>query len=145
MTERRLILTLGIVISMFATEGLAGTGDTSWMTEGKYGLFMHYQYRILLNYSIRTDPIMPSASQMTSTQWNRFVDGFDVKGFADQMAEAKVGWVLFCIDDRYQDKIAGWWFDGIQLNAYNDKPYDWWKINSIVHAAISIRNGVKGE
>jgi len=231
MIERPLILTSLILFSLL-TRGLAGTGDTSWMTEGKYGLFMHYQYRILLNYSIRTDPIMPSASQMTSGQWNRFVDGFDIKGFADQMAEAKISWVLFCIDDhffgwqcapnkafceytgyapgakcshrdlimdladalkaedvklicyfaglngynkgprvsaglhdgtprgfynekappsaesrkrrlsilkeyadRYKDKIAGWWFDGVQLNTYNNGPDDWWKINSIVRVA----------
>jgi hypothetical protein len=38
---------------------------------------------------------------MTAEGWNRFVDGFDVRGFADQMAEARVGWVLFCIDDHY--------------------------------------------
>lgn len=229
--ERPLISTSLILFSLL-TRGLAGTGDTSWMTEGRYGLFMHYQYRILLNYSIRTDPIMPSVSQMISVQWNRFVDGFDVKGFADQMAEAKVGWVLFCIDDhffgwqcapnnafceytgyapgekcsrrdlimdladalnaediklicyfaglngynkeprvlaglsdgtprgfynektppsaesrkrrlailkeyadRYTDKIAGWWFDGVQLNTYKDGPDDWWKINSIVRTA----------
>ena len=221
MIKHRLILTL-VILFIILEEGLAGTGDTSWMIEGKYGIFIHYQYRILLNYSIKTDPIVPSASQMTAEGWNRFVDGFDVKGFADQMDEAKMGWVIFCIDDwffgwqcapnktfceytgyapgekcshrdlildvadalnakgvklicyfaglngynmeptvsaglcdgtprgfynektppsaesrkrrlailkeyadRYQDKIAGWWFDGIRLNAYNDEPYDW--------------------
>ena len=71
------------------------------MTEAKYGIFMHYQYRILLNYSIKTDPILPELSQMTAEEWNRFVDGFDIEGFADQMAEAKIGWVLFCIDDHF--------------------------------------------
>jgi hypothetical protein len=37
--------------------------------------------------------------------------------------------------DRYGDKIAGWWFDGMRLNTYNDPLYNWWKINSIVHKA----------
>jgi hypothetical protein len=37
---------------------------------------------------------------MTAEGWNRFVDGFDIQGFADQMAEGQVGWVLFCIDDH---------------------------------------------
>jgi hypothetical protein len=161
------------------------------------------------------------------------VDGFDVKGFAQQMAEAKVAWVLFCLDDhyfawpcapnqafsdytgyapgekcsrrdlilelvdalnargvklicyfaglngymkepkvlaglvdgdmgrgvmnektppsaecrqrrlailkeyadRYKDKIAGWWFDGMQLNPYTARPNDWRTIESIVHTA----------
>lgn len=84
MIKHRFILTLTILF-IILEKGLAGTGDTSWVTEGKYGIFMHYQYRILLNYSIRTDPIMPSMSQMTAEGWNRFVNGFDVIGFADQM------------------------------------------------------------
>ncbi len=221
-----------MILSLFPLVVLAGTGDTSWMTEGKYGIFMHYQYRILLNYSVKTKPMLPDPSQMTAGEWNRLVDGFDVKGFADQMAEARIGWVLFCVDDhffawpcapnktfseyagyapgdkcshrdlimdladalnakgvklicyyaglngymkepqvsaglsdsadrgfysektppsaesrkrrlailkeyadRYKDKIAGWWFDCVQLNSYSCGPDDWWKINSIVREA----------
>lgn len=45
--------------------------------------------------------MLPPVSKMTAKGWNRFVDGFDVKGFADQMAEGQVGWILFCIDDHY--------------------------------------------
>jgi hypothetical protein len=60
----------------------ADAGEASWMRQGKYGIFMHYQYRILLGYSIRTNPQFPNALQMTAEEWNRFVDGFDVKGFA---------------------------------------------------------------
>jgi hypothetical protein len=94
------IVALAVAFS-FPMHALAGTGDTSWMGKGNYGIFMHYQYRILLGYSIATQPQFPSPSQMTAEQWNRFVDGFDVKGFAEQMAEAKVGWVIFCLDDHY--------------------------------------------
>jgi hypothetical protein len=226
------VLTLAAaLVSQF--RALAGSGDSSWMTKCKYGIFMHYQYRILLGYSIKTKPQFPAPSQMTADEWNRFVDGFDTKGFAEQMAEGKVGWVIFCIDDhyfawpcapnktfseftgyapgekcsrrdlildlahalkpkrvklicyfaglngymkepkvsaglvddvagrgefnertppsaecrkrrlavleeyadRYQDKIAGWWFDGVDLGSYKNKPNDWWAINSIVHSA----------
>ena len=28
---------------------------------------------------------------MTAEHWNQFVDGFDVKGFANQMSEGRVG------------------------------------------------------
>lgn len=84
----------------------AGTGDTSWMVKAKYGIFLHYQHRILLGYShgtaaIGTKPKLPPPTEMTARGWNRFVDGFDVRGFADQMAEGQVGWVLFCVDDHY--------------------------------------------
>src|SRR5215831_5946703 len=68
--------------------------DTAWMQKAKFGLFMHYQYRILLGYSIATRPSFPDPSQMTVEEWNRLVDGFDVKGFAEQTGEAKVGWVI---------------------------------------------------
>jgi Alpha-L-fucosidase len=215
------------------TQAVAGTGDTNWMVKGKFGVFMHYQYRILLGYSIKTNPQFPNPSQMTAQEWNRLVDGFDVKGFAEQVAEAKVGWVIFCLDDhyfawpcapnkalseftdyapgekcsrrdlimdladalkgtdvklicyfaglngymkepkvsaglrepgagrgqfnektppsaegrrrrsavlkeyadRYKDKIAGWWFDGMEPDTYEAKPDDWWTVESIVHSA----------
>jgi hypothetical protein len=205
---------------------------TSWMPKAKYGIFMHYQYRILLGFSIATNPKFPETALMTAAQWNQFVDGFDVKGFAQQMAEGKVGWVIFCIDDhyfawpcapnqafsdytgyapgekcarrdlildlaealnargvklicyfaglngymkdpkvfaglsdgtprgeynnnkpssaesrkrrldvlreycdRYQGKIAGWWFDGMELGSYSEPPNDWGTIGSIVRQA----------
>lgn len=212
----------------------AGSNDTNWMVEGKYGIFIHYQYRILLGYSFKTEKIFPDVSEMSAEEWNKLVDGFNVKEFANQMAEGGVGWVIFCIDDaqfgwqcapnetfckytgyapgercsrrdlimdladalnpkgvklicyyaglnnrymrnpkiaeglkdnlltraeinskvpptaeckkrrtavlreyaeRYKEKIAGWWFDAMQDNAYSEEPYDWWTIKSIVHNA----------
>jgi hypothetical protein len=78
-----------------------GTVDTSWMTKAKYGIFVHYQHRILLGYCIRTQPQFPQPAEMTAEHWNQFVDGFDVKGFANQMSQGRVGWVIFCVDDHY--------------------------------------------
>ncbi len=79
----------------------AEEGNTAWMTKARYGIFLHYQYRILLGYSVATKPQFPTPSQMTAQQWNQFVNGFDVNGFARQLADAKVGWVVFCLDDHY--------------------------------------------
>jgi alpha-L-fucosidase len=225
------IITTVMILFLIQSVGLAGKGDISWMTKGKYGIFMHYQYRILLGYGGTTKPMLPDPSQMTASQWNQFVDGFDVKGFVDQVVSAKVGWVMFCLDDhhfawpcapnktfcdytgyapgekcsnrdlimdlakalnpkgiklivyyaglngymkepkilaglkdtvrgmynekvppsaecrkrrlevlreyadRYNDKIAGWWFDAVELNTFRDKPYDWSMVNSIVRKA----------
>lgn len=76
------------------------TFDAGWMPGAKYGIFMHYQYRILLGYSQNgLQPADGDPSQESPAGWNAFVDGFDVNGFADQMAQGQVGWVLFCIDD----------------------------------------------
>ena len=80
---------------------MAGIGDTSWLPNARYGIFMHYQYRILLGYSVATNPQFPQPSQMTASQWNQFINGFDVNDFASQMAQGGVGWVLFCLDDCY--------------------------------------------
>ncbi|HEY5915327.1 MAG TPA: hypothetical protein VJA21_32495 [Verrucomicrobiae bacterium] len=224
-------LTAGAFCWFGGSDRAAWGADTSWMMKGKYGIFMHYQYRILLGYSIATKPSFPDPTQMTAREWNRLVDGFDVQGFANQMAEARVGWVMFCLDDhffawpcapnkafsdftgyapgekcsrrdlildlanalnakgvrlicyfaglngymkepkvstgladgtargtyneksppspqsrqrrlavlkeyadRYKDKIAGWWFDGMEPEAYKSQPGDWWTIHSIVHS-----------
>ena len=35
---------------------------------------------------------------------------------------------------RYKDKIAGWWFDSVELDSYQEQPNDWWTINTVVHA-----------
>ena len=37
---------------------------------------------------------------------------------------------------RYKDKIAGWWFDGMEPDTYRAQPGDWRAIHSIVHRAI---------
>ena len=37
--------------------------------------------------------------------------------------------------DRYKDKVAGWWFDGVMPDSYREQPYDWWTIKSVVHSA----------
>jgi hypothetical protein len=37
--------------------------------------------------------------------------------------------------DRYKDKIAGWWFDGMEPGTYQAQPDDWQTIHSVVHAA----------
>jgi hypothetical protein len=222
-----------VVAALFGGASLADPGpatapsNAAWMTRAGYGIFVHYQYRILLGYSIKTRPQFPEPGQMTAEGWNRFVDGFDVKGFAAQAAEARVGWVIFCLDDhyfawpcapnrafeqytgygpgekcsrrdligelaealsargvklivyfaglngymkepkvsagladdgnnrtppsaecrrrrtevlreyaeRYRDRIAGWWFDGVELDSYRDGPCDWGTVGTIVRGA----------
>ena len=77
---------------------ISGQGDIDWMVEGKYGIFMHYQYRILLDYC---RPVMPDASEVLPEGFNEFVDGFDVENFAKQMEQGGVSWVMFCLDDTH--------------------------------------------
>jgi len=44
-------------------------------------------------------PALPKPSELSPEQFNAFINGFDVEGFARQMAEGGVAWVLFCLDD----------------------------------------------
>ncbi|HEV3026288.1 MAG TPA: malectin, partial [Planctomycetota bacterium] len=96
-----LVLLGGLFLGAMPARGTAQqNADTSWMKKAKYGLFMHYQYRILLGYSLNgLQPPEAPASAESPAGWNAFVDGFDVNGFGDQMVAGHVGWVLFCIDD----------------------------------------------
>jgi hypothetical protein len=215
------VLLFAIVCQVRPAQG----ADTDWMRRAKYGVFVHYQYRILLGYSIATHPQFPRPDEMTAAGWNQFVDGFDVRGFAEQMARGKVGWVIFCMDDhyfawpctpndhfskytgyapgekcsrrdlimeladalnekgvklicyfaglngymkepkvsaglgddgnsktppspecrkrrievlaeyaqRYGLKVAGWWFDGLEMNSYKEAPNDFDSIGQVVH------------
>ena len=113
-----------VLVASFLLRTPVVAGDTSWMLDAKYGVFMHYQHRILLGYShgtaaLGTKARLPPPSEMTAEGWNRFVDGFDVQRFAD----------------RYKDKAAGWWFDAVMPDSYRERPHDWWAIKSVVHAA----------
>lgn len=113
MKSRRLlpaVLALALLATNHATEtspaakpdqSAIANERTAWMREGRYGVFLHYQYRILLGYSAGTKPKFPPLDQMTGEGWNKFVDGFDTKGFAAQMAEGGVSWVIFCLDDHH--------------------------------------------
>lgn len=55
----------------------AGSGDTAWFREAKYGVFVHF---------LGGGP-----------EWNRQVDAFDSEAFADQMARAGAGYVIFTL------------------------------------------------
>ncbi len=218
---------IAVLLIAWSSAVRADDRSTDWMREAKFGVFMHYQYRILLGYSARTNPMFPKPEMMTAEEWNRLVDGFDVQGFARQMSEGRVGWVMFCLDDhyfawpcspnkafdeytgyqpgekcsrrdliseladalnergvklivyfaglngymkepkvtagllddgnnqtapsaasrarrlailreyaeRFGKKIAGWWFDGVELNSYRDQPDDWSSVGQIVRSA----------
>lgn len=71
-----LVVRFGFALAAVGTtwlpaESLAGTGDTSWMVKAKYGIFVHYQYRILLGCSIATKPQFPEpANDGNRVEWS---------------------------------------------------------------------------
>ena len=53
--------------------------DTAWFKDAKWGVFCHY---------LAAPPSSVGAPALTADEWNRQVDGFDVKGLAAQLASA---------------------------------------------------------
>ena len=51
--------------------------DTTWFREARWGVFCHY---------LAAPPSSPTAAPLTPEEWNRQVDGFDVRGLAEQLA-----------------------------------------------------------
>jgi hypothetical protein len=132
-----------VALFLFRAPALAGAGDTSWMLQAKYGIFLHYQHRILLGYShgraaLGTKPRLPPVTEMTAEGWNGFVDGFDARGFADQMGEGQVGWVLFCIDDHFD-----WPWRPTRLTIYRYAPARASRRDLIASGRCAAARGVK--
>ena len=60
-------------------------GDSSWMVDGKYGLFVHFSANM---YGWQSDNVR-------ATWFKESVDMFDVKHFADEVERTGAAWVIF--------------------------------------------------
>jgi hypothetical protein len=102
------------------------------------GIFLHYQYprgvKMIcyfagLNGYMKEPKVLAGLSDATSRgQFN------DTSLPSDECRKRRLT-ILKEYADRYKDKIAGWWFDGIGLDTYQAQPDDWRRIESVVHAA----------
>jgi len=81
--------------------------DTDWFRDAKWGVFFHY----LANPPSSHDPV-----PIEVTEWNRQVDGFDVEGLAEQLAEIEAGYFFITLGqcsgyylspNRTYDSIVG--------------------------------------
>ena len=59
--------------------------DTTWLVEGKYGLFIHW--------SLRSFPLYGDKREIESFEWG--VNIFDAEAFADAIQETGASWVVF--------------------------------------------------
>jgi hypothetical protein len=80
-----------------------GNQNTDWFKDAGFGIMVHY-----------LQPLM--APNGGAVEWNKAVNSFDVKKFAEQVHEAKVGFVLFtlgqnsgyyCAPNAVFDSIVG--------------------------------------
>jgi len=62
--------------------------NTQWLREAKWGLFTHYLVHM---------PSAPVPEDMTAEKWNKKVNSFQVKKFADQLVELKVPYFFITI------------------------------------------------
>jgi hypothetical protein len=62
--------------------------NTKWMREAKWGLLSHYMVHM---------PSGPIPEDMTGEKWNKKVNSFQIKKFADQLTELKVPYFFITI------------------------------------------------
>lgn len=62
--------------------------NTTWLREAKWGLFAHYMAH---------RPSAPIPEDMTPAKWNKKVNSFQVKAFADQLTELKAPYFFITI------------------------------------------------
>jgi len=81
------------------------TRRTDWFKDAKWGVFTHYM----------ADTVLKD-DQITVENWNKAVDGFDVKGLADELASAGAGYYVvtlgqnsgfYCSPNATYDKFVG--------------------------------------
>lgn len=65
--------------------------NTKWLRDAKWGLFAHYLVKM---------PSGPVPEDMTAEKWNKKVNSFKVKEFADQLTELKVPYFFITIAQR---------------------------------------------
>jgi hypothetical protein len=73
--------------------------NTDWFRKAGYGVFVHY-----LEFIQNNPEMVQSLGKKTS--WDACVREFDVNRFADAMAEAGAGYVIFTMHQRTQHLIA---------------------------------------
>ena len=62
--------------------------NTKWLRDAKWGLFTHYLVHM---------PSAPVPENMSAEIWNKKVNSFQVKKFADQLSELKVPYFFITI------------------------------------------------
>ncbi len=62
--------------------------NTKWLRDAKWGLFTHYMVHM---------PSAPVPEDMTPEKWNKKVNSFQIKKFADQLTELKVPYFFITI------------------------------------------------
>ena len=81
--------------------------NTKWLRDAKWGLFTHYLVHM---------PSAPVPENMTAEIWNKKVNSFQVKKFADQLTELKVpyffitigqGGGYYCTPNKAYERLFG--------------------------------------
>jgi alpha-L-fucosidase len=80
---------------------------TDWFHDAKWGVMTHY---------LGAPPSSKGGAELTAEAWNKQVDGFDVNGFAEQLASTGAKYLLFtigqnsghyCSPNATYDRIVG--------------------------------------
>ena len=95
----RAIVILPLFLTACAVGATPNNPNTDWFKKAGFGVFVHYLWDIQNN----PDQLHSLGKQ---TSWDQCVHEFDVKRFADQMAQIKPGYVIFTMHQRTRYLIA---------------------------------------
>ena len=90
---------LGVLLVGWGAMAETNNPATDWFCKAGYGVFVHY-----LNELQNSGNTLQSLGR--STTWDECVREFDVNRFADAMAEAGAGYVIFTTHQRTRFLIA---------------------------------------
>jgi hypothetical protein len=82
---------IGLICFFGVMSVWAGNPDTAWLRDARWGFFTHYL------------PHMPSSDvpeDMTAEKWNRKVNSFQVKAFANQLSELRAPYFFITIGQK---------------------------------------------
>lgn len=96
---RHWLIFLPLFASGFVLEAATNNPSTDWFQRAGYGVFVHYLE------DLQNDP-QQVHSLGRKTSWDECVREFDVHRFADAMAEASAGYVIFTMHQRTRFLIA---------------------------------------
>lgn len=86
-------------VSCLVSQAAANNSSTDWFQRAAYGVFVHYLQ------DLQNDP-QQVHSLGRETSWDECVREFDARRFADAMAEAGAGYVIFTMHQRTRFLIA---------------------------------------
>lgn len=88
MSKKTIFILLTVAIVLAGATGVKAQNRAAWMGEARWGVMTHY----LADWKAQDYKL-----EMSSDQWNKLIDGFDVEALAKQLQSVAAGYYLVTI------------------------------------------------